>query len=179
MTSQVIDARTAAPYKRRMDKEGFGMRWMVPGVLMVVAVIHALPVVGVLGAGKLVQLYGIPVQDAGLELLLRHRAVLFGLLAAFLGYAALRPELHRLALVAALASVASFLLLAWLQRDGALSAALLRVVWVDVAALGLLVAALAVHLRGEPSGGGMPEPGATVRADPAQEAPRNPSTSQR
>ena len=74
------------------------MRWMVPGVLVVVAVIHALPVVGVLGAGKLVQLYGSPVQDAGLELLLRHRAVLFGLLAGFLGWAALRPDLHRPAL---------------------------------------------------------------------------------
>lgn len=153
------------------------MRWMVPGVLVVVAVIHALPVVGVLGAGKLVQLYGSPVQDAGLELLLRHRAVLFGLLAGFLGWAALRPDLHRPALVAGLASVTSFLLLAWLQRDGALSAALLRVVWVDVAALGLLVVALGVHLRGAPSGGGMPEPGATVRAEPARKAPRDPSTS--
>ena len=74
-------------------------------------------------------------------------AVLFGLLAAFLGYAALRPELHRLALVAGLASVASFLLLAWLQRGDGLGGPLMRVVWVDGVALALLVAALAVHLR--------------------------------
>lgn len=122
------------------------MRYGVPVVLAVVAVIHALPLVGVLGADKLVQLYGISVQDTGVELLLRHRAVLFGLLAAFLGYAALRPELHRLALVAGLVSVVSFLLLSWVQPNSTLSASLMTVVWVDLVALALLVVALALHL---------------------------------
>src|SRR3989344_8071229 len=98
------------------------MRYGVPVILVLVAVVHALPLVGVLGAGKLAQLYGTPVQDAGVELLLRHRAVLFGLLAAFMGYAALRPDLHRLGLVAGLVSVGSFLLLSWLQRGTAPSA---------------------------------------------------------
>lgn len=123
------------------------MRYVVPVILGIVAVIHALPLAGVLGAGKLGQLYGTPVQDVGLELLLRHRAVLFGLLAAFLGYAALRPELHRLALVAGLVSVVSFLWLSWLQRGSALSAPLMTVVRVDAVALALLVVAVAVHLR--------------------------------
>jgi len=123
------------------------MRYGVSAVLILVAVVHALPLVGVLGADKLQQLYGTPVQDAGMELLLRHRAVLFGLLAAFMGYASLRPELHRLALVAGLVSVVSFLLLAWLQQGSALSAPLAMVVRVDAVALVLLIAALAVHLR--------------------------------
>ncbi|WP_298208493.1 phosphopantetheine adenylyltransferase [Acidovorax sp.] len=123
------------------------MRYVVPVILGIVAVIHALPLAGVLGAGKLGQLYGTPVQDVGLELLLRHRAVLFGLLAAFLGYAALRPELHRLALVAGLVSVVSFLWLSWLQRGSALSAPLMTVARVDAVALALLVVAVAVHLR--------------------------------
>jgi len=122
------------------------MRYGIPVVLVVVAVIHALPLVGVLGADKLVQLYGISVRDTGVELLLRHRAVLFGLLAAFLGYAALRPELHRLALVAGLVSVVSFLLLSWVQPNSTLSASLVTVVWVDLVALALLVVALALHL---------------------------------
>ncbi|MBD9392421.1 phosphopantetheine adenylyltransferase [Acidovorax sp. ACV01] len=123
------------------------MRHVVPVVLVLVAVVHALPLVGVLGAGKLAQLYGTPVQDAGVELLLRHRAVLFGLLAAFMGYAATRAELHRLALVAGQVSVVSFLLLSWLQRGSGLSAPLVMVVRVDGVALALLVVALAVHLR--------------------------------
>jgi len=124
------------------------MRCVVAVILGLVAVVHALPVAGVLGAGRLAQLYGTPVPDAGLELLLRHRAVLFGLLAAFMGYAAMRPGLHRLALVAGLVSVVSFLLLAWLQRGSGLSAPLAMVVRVDGVALALLVVALAVHLRG-------------------------------
>ena len=65
------------------------MRFVVPAVLLIVALIHALPLVGVMGAAKLTQLYGVDVQDPTLEILLRHRAVLFGLLAAFLAYAAI------------------------------------------------------------------------------------------
>ncbi|WP_225584857.1 phosphopantetheine adenylyltransferase [Acidovorax sp. ACV01] len=147
MTCQVIDGRAPCAYKRRIATRGFGMRHVVPVVLVLVAVVHALPLVGVLGAGKLAQLYGTPVQDAGVELLLRHRAVLFGLLAAFMGYAATRAELHRLALVAGQVSVVSFLLLSWLQRGSGLSAPLVMVVRVDGVALALLVVALAVHLR--------------------------------
>jgi hypothetical protein len=119
------------------------MRFIVPSVLILVAAIHALPVMGVIGAAKLSQLYGITVQDPNLELLLRHRALLFGLLAAFLAYAAVRPELHRLALVAGFASVVSFLVLA--QPTFSLNTALVTVVRVDWVALGLLVVGTIAH----------------------------------
>lgn len=119
------------------------MRWIVPGVLMLVAVVHALPLAGVLGAGRLLQLYGVPVPDPHVELLLRHRTVLFGLLAALLACAAFRPDLHRMALWAGLASVASFLAL-WVALPGT-NASLALVARVDAAALVLLLAALAVH----------------------------------
>jgi hypothetical protein len=120
------------------------MRFVVPAVLLLVATIHALPVVGVLGPDKLSQLYGFPVTEGSLELVLRHRAVLFGLLAAFLAYAAFKPELHRLALVAGLVSVASFLVLAALVSS--YSQSLATVVRVDWAALVLLSLGLAAHL---------------------------------
>lgn len=153
MTSEVIDGRPVRPYKRvlgllsrRSVSKGVCMRWIVPGVLVLVAVIHALPLAGVLGAGKLLQLYGVPVPDPNTELLLRHRAVLFGLLAALLGYAAFRPDLHRLALVAGLASVVSYLGL-WAAMAGT-NAALAVVARVDGVALVLLLVAGAVHLKG-------------------------------
>ena len=114
------------------------MRFVVPAVLLIVALIHALPLVGVMGAARLTQLYGIDVQDPTLELLLRHRAVLFGLLAAFLAYAAFRPELHRLALIAGFISVASFLVLARLAS--AYNPELSTVVRADWLALVLLAA---------------------------------------
>jgi hypothetical protein len=48
--------------------------------LFVVGVIHLLPLAGVLGASRLSALYGIAVAEPNLERLLRHRAVLFGVL---------------------------------------------------------------------------------------------------
>lgn len=153
MTSEVMDGTPVRPYKqvlgllsRRSVLKGVCMRWIVPGVLVLAAVIHALPLAGVLGAGKLLQLYGVPVADPNTELLLRHRAVLFGLLAALLGYAAFRPDLHRIALVAGLASVVSYLGL-WAAMAGT-NAALAVVARVDGVALVLLLVAGAVHLKG-------------------------------
>jgi hypothetical protein len=125
--------------------EDAAMRFVVPTVLILVATIHALPILGVLGAAKLTQLYGITVQDPNLVLLLRHRAVLFGLLAAFLAYAAVRPELHRLALVAGFVRVISFLVLA--QPAGSLNTGLTAVVRADWLALALLVFGAVFHFR--------------------------------
>ena len=121
------------------------MRLIVPAVLVVVALIHALPIMGVLGAAKLSQLYGIPVQEANLELILRHRAVLFGLLAAFLAYAAVRPELHRIALGAGFVSVISFLVLA--HPSASLNTALTTIVRADWVALVLLVVGAMAHFK--------------------------------
>ena len=121
------------------------MRFIVPAVLVLVALIHALPIMGVLGAAKLSQLYGIPVQEANLELRRRHRAVLFGLLAAFLAYAAVRPELHRIALGAGFVSVISFLVLA--HPSASLNTALTTVVRADWVALVLLVVGAIAHFK--------------------------------
>lgn len=119
------------------------MRLVVPGVLLLVAFIHALPVMGVLGATRLSALYGVAVDNPDLEILLRHRAVLFGLLAAFLAYAAFHRPLHGSALLAGTVSVASFLVLA--LSVGHYNAALSTVVRVDALALVLLAAAGLAH----------------------------------
>ena len=71
------------------------MRFVVPAVLILVALIHALPLVGVLGTDRLASLYGVSVAEPNLEILMRHRAVLFGMLAAFLTFCAVRPETLR------------------------------------------------------------------------------------
>ena len=126
MTSQVIAARGAAVYKP-------GMRHVVTASLLLVSLIHLLPVLGVLGAARLGQLYGIAVAEPNLEILLRHRAVLFGIVALVLGWAAFRPALQPLAFAVGLLSVASFLALAG-QLSGA-NAQLLTVVRVDWLAL--------------------------------------------
>lgn len=120
------------------------MRYVVPVVLVLVAIVHALPLPGVMGGARLASLYGITDMDAGLELLLRHRAVLFGLLAAFLLYAAFEPRLHGLALLAATVSVVAFLALA--LTTGGYGSAVATIVKVDAVAAVLLAAGWVVHL---------------------------------
>jgi peptidoglycan/LPS O-acetylase OafA/YrhL len=113
------------------------MRVALPLLLCLVALIHALPLAGALG--------GLPVTDPNLEILLRHRAVLFGVVAGLLAAAAWRPELVGAALVAGLVSVGSFLVVVALV--GQPNEALRTVARVDVVALMLLLVAAALHLR--------------------------------
>jgi hypothetical protein len=120
------------------------MRCVVAITLLFAAVIHAMPLAGVLGPARLQSLYALPVDDPNLEILLRHRAVLFGLLAAFLACAAFRPALRPLALMAGLVSVVSFLALAFSVGD--YNQALSAVVRADMVALAALVVGLAVHV---------------------------------
>lgn len=119
------------------------MRYVVTVALLVAGVIHLLPVSGVLGHTRLATLYGLPFQDPSLALLMRHRAVLFGLLGLLLVTAAFRPHLRGLAFAAGLVSVVSFLALAAL--DGPFTAELGRVVIADWVALFCLVAGLLAH----------------------------------
>lgn len=121
-------------------------RWPLRLAFIGAGIIHLLPLSGVLGAEKLAALYGIALEDAGLVLLLRHRAVLFALLGLLLFSAAFRPALHKLALGAGLASVVSFLLLA--AAPGQYSDGIGRVVSADIVALVLLL--LAAALRAGP-----------------------------
>jgi len=126
------------------------MRNFVSIALVVVAIVHLLPLAGVTGIARLFTGYGIAVADPNMEILLRHRAVLFGLLGAFLLYAAFRVELQGLALVAGFVSLSTFLGLARLV--GGYNVQLSRLVSVDALALVLLVAAGGVYVlfRGEP-----------------------------
>ncbi len=119
------------------------MRHLVSAMLLVVAAIHLIPVLGVLGAQRLSGLYGIALSDANLLILMRHRAVLFGLLGLFLALSAFRPSLQPLAFAAGFVSVVSFLWLAW--SVGGYNAAIGRVFVADVLALVCLVVGLAAY----------------------------------
>lgn len=89
------------------------LKYLVPASLIVVGVIHVIPLSGVLGVGRLNSLYGINITDPDLSILMRHRAVLFGLLGLFCIYAAIKPPLYFIALTAGAVSVGSFLYLAY------------------------------------------------------------------
>jgi hypothetical protein len=113
-------------------------KYLLAAVLIGVGIIHLIPITGVAGVERLRSLYGIGIDDRNLSILLRHRAVLFGLLGLFLVYAAFKPPLQFPALVAGAVSVASFLLLAY--STGGFNEELKRVVVADIiAAVGLAI----------------------------------------
>ena len=122
------------------------MRRVTVGVLYLVpAAIQLLPLYGLLGPAQLQSLYGLDFADPSLEVLMRHRAVLFGIVGALLLVAAFRPALRPAALLAGFASVLSFFALAY-GVDGA-NAQVMRVAAVDWIAFGCLVVAAVLHLR--------------------------------
>lgn len=120
------------------------MQYIVSAALLVVAVIHLIPLQGVLGSDRLVSLYGpLPFDEPNLAILMRHRAVLFGLLGLFLLYAAFQPAVQTLALIAGFVSVIAYLWLVW--SIGGHNALLARVFVADVVALICLIIGAAAH----------------------------------
>lgn len=109
------------------------MRFIVPVMLLAVGIIHILPLSGVLSAARLFDLYGISFEDPNLEILMRHRAVLFGLLGMFLISSAFLPNLQLAALITGFVSVVSFLYLAY--SVGGYNDQVNRIVTADKAAL--------------------------------------------
>ncbi len=111
---------------------------------MIVAVIHLLPVAGVMGVERLHALYSIDVKDPTLEILMRHRAVMFGILGGLFVYAAFVPAIQPIAFIAAFVSVGSFFWLVYAVGD--VGGALRSVVIVDVVAMICLVLATILYL---------------------------------
>ena len=115
------------------------MRAIVTLLFLVAAAVNLLPVIGALSTSRLEGLYGVVVQDPNLEVLLRHRAVLFAVVAGLLVAAAFHAPLRALAIAAGLLSMLSFVAIAGLV--GEYNPLLRRVVLVDVIASVALVAA--------------------------------------
>ena len=119
------------------------MRLLVSVLLVLVGVIHLLPLAGALGGERLTALYGLRFDDPNAQVLMRHRAVLFGLLGGFCCVAAVAAQLQPAAFAMGYVSVVSFLAL--MKSVGGTNAQLRRVFVADVVALACLVVGTAAH----------------------------------
>jgi hypothetical protein len=120
------------------------MRYLISAMLVVAGVIHLLPVPGMFGNEQIAKLYGITFDEPNLVVLMRHRAVLFGLLGALLVSAAFVPMLHCTAFIAGITSVVSFL---WIAASvGNYNKQLARVVAADKVAMVCLIVGIAGHV---------------------------------
>lgn len=113
------------------------MKIVLSVLLTIVAIIHLLPLVGVISRQRINSGYGIETSDLNVAILMRHRAVLFGMLGAFLLCAAWLPAYQGLGILAGLISVISFLLIAWSEGD--VNPQLQRVIAADYVALACLI----------------------------------------
>lgn len=119
-------------------------KYLLSVSLIVVGIIHLIPITGAAGIERLDSLYGVGIGDSNLSILMRHRAVLFGLLGSFLMYAAFKPPLQLIALIGGTASVGSFLFLA--LATGALNEKLERVFVADVVAAVFLILGVVAYI---------------------------------
>ena len=113
--------------------------------LVFVGIIHLLPLSGVVGAERLSALYGITIDDTNLEILLQHRAVLFGLLGSFLLAAAFIEKYQWAAIIGTGISAAVFILIAMIKAP--YSESIDTVVITDIAVLLVLVIATALKAK--------------------------------
>jgi hypothetical protein len=103
--------------------------------------INFLPVIGALSGKRIEALYGVAVEDSNAEILLRHRAVLFGIVGTLIIASAFDSSLRPAGYAAGFTAMLTFILITRLV--GNYNANLRRVAIVDiVATAALLTAAL-------------------------------------
>ena len=119
------------------------MKRAVSVLLVIVGFINFFPIVGFVSADMLVALYGIDAPQGDLLILLRHRALLFGLLGALIIVSAFRKALQPLAIIAGFVAMMGFIVLAFLDPNR--GEKIQAVVNIDVVAIFLL--AVVVFLK--------------------------------
>ncbi len=106
--------------------------------LFIAGVINFLPSVLFFLPDKVGSAYGIIVPDANYELLLRHRAVLFGIVGGILIFSALLRQYYSLSVTIGLVSMLTFILLFYWVK-GEVNAELTKVMRIDVAGSAILL----------------------------------------
>lgn len=116
-------------------------------LLLLVGIINTLPVLIAFLPEKIATSYGVTIPDANYELLLRHRAVLFGIVGGWMIYAAFANKYLTSATIIGLISMLSFILLYFLIGQP-INAALTKVMKIDViATVVLIIGFLLYNLR--------------------------------
>ena len=119
--------------------------WLIRFSFAATGLVHVLPLAGLFGRSILERAYGITLGEAhDLTILMQHRALLFGLLAAACFAAVMNPGLRWAVGIAAMISMLGFVLIAVLQTHGLPIA---KVMWIDVGAALLMSLGLLLHFK--------------------------------
>jgi hypothetical protein len=115
------------------------MNKIIMVLLIIVGLINFLPVIGVISASKISQAYSVELSSNDLVILLRHRALLFGVVGGFILYSAFEPRYQVAAMIMAAVSMLGYLGVMYLVGD--YNPSIFKVAIVDMVGIGFLIAA--------------------------------------
>jgi len=118
------------------------MEKVITFCLIIVGLINFVRVLGVISAQRLESSYSIILAGNDLVILMRHRALLFGILGAFILYAAFNPLYQTAAIIMAALSMVSFALL--VLGTGGYNEAVGKVLLVDLVGIVFLLTAVVI-----------------------------------
>jgi len=105
--------------------------------LFIAGIINLLPSILAFLPEKLPSAYGIEILNADFELLLRHRAVLFGIVGGLMIYSSVSKSYYSISVLAGLVSMISFIILYFLI--GGVNQELSKVMKIDLVAVAILL----------------------------------------
>ena len=118
--------------------------WIVTGLVVLVGGLNLTPAIVFFAPERSLSLYAIELGEPNLSIVMRHRAVLLGLLGLALIYGALKKEFLVPAIVAALIGKVAFLFLVYTSTGA--NAEIGRVALFDIGAIAVLLTALGLHV---------------------------------
>jgi len=121
------------------------MNRIITALLILVGLINFFPVLGVLSAEVIANAYNIPAPEGELLILMRHRALLFGVVGSIILVSAFRQQLQPTAMVAAFVSMVGFIALT--LSSGEYNEKIYNVILIDVVGTVLLVVAAILRFR--------------------------------
>jgi hypothetical protein len=116
---------------------------VVTACLVLVGLINLAPFIGVISTQKLESAYSVTLAGNDLAILMRHRALLFGILGSFIIYSAYAPLYQSAAMIMAGVSMIGFTFL--VIDVGGYNQAVSKVLFFDI--LGIILLLLAVALK--------------------------------
>ncbi|MBB6521263.1 phosphopantetheine adenylyltransferase [Pseudoteredinibacter isoporae] len=112
--------------------------------LIIVGLINIVPVLGVLSVENLEEAYGIALASNDLAILMRHRALLFGILGGFVLYSAFTQAFQTAAMIMAGVSMIGFAVL--VNSVEGVNESINKVLLIDYAGIGFWVLAVCLKL---------------------------------
>ena len=106
--------------------------------LFIAGVINLLPSILTFFPKKIAKSYGVGEPNSNQELLLRHRAAMFGMIGGLMIFAAISQKCYEIATFIGFFSMISFVLLYFLIGKNNINQALKKVMLIDLVAIGIL-----------------------------------------